>query len=94
MLAFRVYRASAGAVLLLSSLLSSTLAWPTYNLHNGDVAKHLHSGHMGKRQFDNPPGGGEDDDPTFNEEYDFIVAGGKPQFCATSWTTSPKMTRC
>jgi hypothetical protein len=62
-------QASLLALLSLSFLINTTLAWPTYNLHNSHLAK--------RQSSDNPPSGGEESDPVFNEEYDFIVAGGK-----------------
>jgi choline dehydrogenase len=59
-------KASVFALFSLSSLLSTTSAWPSYNLHHS------------KRQSSgvNPPSGGVEDEPNFNEEYDFIIAGG------------------
>lgn len=60
-------------VLSLSSLLSVTSAWPTFNLHNSQFAKR-------QGPSDTPPQGGVDNEPAFNEEYDFIIAGGMFQF--------------
>lgn len=49
--------------------ISTVSAWPNYNLHNSQHARRQSSG-------DNPPSGGTEEEPSFNEEYDFIVAGG------------------
>ncbi|KAF9701202.1 hypothetical protein EKO04_000040 [Ascochyta lentis] len=57
------------ALLTLSTLLSTVSAWPNFNLHNSRHAKRQSSG-------DNPPSGGAEEDLTFNEECDFIIAGG------------------
>lgn len=46
-------------------LLSSASAWPTYHA---------------KRQSSDTPPGGENSDPTFEEEYDFVIAGGIYKF--------------
>jgi choline dehydrogenase len=66
---FSAGKVSVWALLSLSSLLSTTSAWPSYNLHHSRHAKRQSSG-------DNPPSGGVEDEPNFNEEYDFIIAGG------------------
>ena len=49
-------------VFALTLLLTTSQAWPTY--------------HFSKRQSpgDSPPA--QSEDPTFEEEYDFIIAGG------------------
>ncbi|KAF1828868.1 glucose-methanol-choline oxidoreductase-like protein [Decorospora gaudefroyi] len=62
-------QASLCALLSLSSLVGLTSAWPTYNLHNSRLAKRQESSDL-------PAQGGGNDDPAFNEEYDFIIAGG------------------
>jgi choline dehydrogenase-like flavoprotein len=62
-------QASLCGLLSLSSLFNLTSAWPTYNLHNSQISKRQAPG-------DNPPSGGAEEEPVFNEEYDFIIAGG------------------
>jgi hypothetical protein len=62
-------QASTGVLLSLSTLISITSAWPTYNLHNSQFAKRQGSADL-------PSQGGQDEEQVFNEEYDFIVAGG------------------
>jgi len=64
-----VAKASTYALLSFSSLISITSAWPTYNLHNSQFAKRQGPGDL-------PSQGGQTEEPVFNEEYDFIVAGG------------------
>ncbi|KAI4635685.1 uncharacterized protein J4E87_000640 [Alternaria ethzedia] len=59
-------KASTYALLSFSSIAS---AWPTYNLHNSQFAKRQGPGDL-------PSQGGQTEEPVFNEEYDFIVAGG------------------
>ncbi|KAI8943833.1 hypothetical protein NX059_001806 [Plenodomus lindquistii] len=61
-------RASIYALVSLSSIINLSSAWPTNNLR--------HSKFAGRQSSDNPPSGGEAEDPTFNEEYDFVIAGG------------------
>jgi hypothetical protein len=62
-------QASTCVLLSCSSLIGIASAWPTYNLHNSQLAKR-----QGPAEL--PPQGGQDEEPVFNEEYDFIVAGG------------------
>lgn len=62
-------QASIWALLSLSSVFSLTAAWPTNNFHNFKNAKRQSS-------EDGPAAGEAEDEPVFNEEYDFIVAGG------------------
>ncbi|KAH7393093.1 glucose-methanol-choline oxidoreductase-like protein [Pyrenochaeta sp. MPI-SDFR-AT-0127] len=64
-----VGQVSLYALLSVSSLLSFTSAWPTYNLHHSQFPKRQSSG-------DTPPSQEAEKEPTFNEEYDFIIAGG------------------
>lgn len=66
---FTAAKASTYALLSFSSLISITSAWPTYNLHNSQFAKRQGPGDL-------PSQGGQTEEPVFNEEYDFIVAGG------------------
>jgi len=54
--------------LSISLLLSSAFAWPTYH----------------KRQSSDTPPGGQVPDPTFEEEYDFVIAGGMHDFLSTA----------
>lgn len=63
-----VGQASLLGLLSLSTLLGNSLAWPSYNLHNHNIAK--------RQSTENPPPGGNEAAPVFNEEYDFIIAGG------------------
>jgi choline dehydrogenase len=58
-------KTSVWGLLSFSLLFSTTSAWPNYNLHNSRHAKQS-------------PGddGVAKDEPKFNEEYDFIIAGG------------------
>lgn len=56
------------AVLSVSSLFTIASAWPTNNLR--------HSKFASRQSSDNPPSGGAEEEPKFNEEYDFIIAGG------------------
>ena len=51
---------STWTLLSISLLLSSASSWPTYH----------------KRQSSDTPPGGQIPDPTFEEEYDFVIAGG------------------
>ena len=63
-------RASTCVLLTLSSLFTITTAWPASNPHDSQFAK---------RQDSNgsPPQGSTDNEQPYNEEYDFIIAGGK-----------------
>lgn len=60
---------SVWVLVILSTLVSTVSAWPNYNLHNSRYAKRQSSG-------DNPPSGATEDNSTFNEKYDFVIAGG------------------
>ncbi|KAJ4398657.1 hypothetical protein N0V91_010012 [Didymella pomorum] len=62
-------RAFLWALFTSTALFSTVSAWPNYNLHNSRHAKRQSFG-------DDAPSGGSEDDPSFNEEYDFIIAGG------------------
>ncbi|KAF2855286.1 GMC oxidoreductase [Plenodomus tracheiphilus IPT5] len=61
-------QASLYAILSLSSLFSITSAWPTNNFR--------HSRFATRQSSENPPSGGVEEEPSFNEEYDFVIAGG------------------
>ncbi|CBX90569.1 similar to glucose-methanol-choline oxidoreductase:GMC oxidoreductase [Plenodomus lingam JN3] len=61
-------QASLYAILSVSSLFSIASAWPTNNLR--------HSKFASRQSSDNPPSGGAEEEPKFNEEYDFVIAGG------------------
>ncbi|KAL6707101.1 hypothetical protein ACN47E_004853 [Coniothyrium glycines] len=61
-------QATLWGLLSLSTFVSLSSAWPTYNLYNSKFSK--------RQSSDNPPSGGAEDQPNFNEEYDFIIAGG------------------
>ncbi|KAJ4318577.1 hypothetical protein N0V94_004355 [Neodidymelliopsis sp. IMI 364377] len=61
-------QASIWTLLYVSTLFSAVSAWPNYNLHNSRHAKRQSPG-------DNSLSGGAEG-PEFNEEYDFIIAGG------------------
>ncbi|OAL55282.1 glucose-methanol-choline oxidoreductase-like protein [Pyrenochaeta sp. DS3sAY3a] len=65
---FSAGQASIWALLSLSSVFSLTAAWPTNNFHNFKNAKRQSS-------EDGPAAVEAEDEPVFNEEYDFIVAG-------------------
>lgn len=65
MINFSAGKASVWGLLSLSLLFNTTSAWPSYNLHNSRQAK---------RSSDDD--GAAKDEPRFNEEYDFIIAGG------------------
>ena len=65
-------KASTYALLSFSSIVS---AWPTYNLHNSQFAKRQGPGDL-------PSQGGQTEEPVFNEDYDFIVAGGTSTLCS------------
>lgn len=62
-------QASLCTLLSVSSLFNQISAWPTYNLHNSQFAK--------RQSSESSPPGGVEEEPTFNEEYDFVIAGGK-----------------
>lgn len=65
----RYLTAAKAATYALLSFSSIASAWPTYNLHNSQFAKRQGPGDL-------PSQGGQTEEPVFNEEYDFIVAGG------------------
>ncbi|KAF3000872.1 hypothetical protein E8E13_007634 [Curvularia kusanoi] len=60
---------SVWSTLIIYTLIASVSAWPSYNLHNSRYAKRQSSG-------DSLPSGGAEEEPNFDEEFDFIIAGG------------------
>lgn len=62
-------QASTCVLLTLSSLLTVTTAWPTSNAYDSQFAKRHGSN-------ESPPQNGTDSEEPYNEEYDFIIAGG------------------
>lgn len=63
-----IRQASVWTCLSLSVLISTCSGWPTYNSYNSRA---------GKRQAPGSPQPGQpSEEPTFEEEYDFVIAGG------------------
>ncbi|EMD59246.1 hypothetical protein COCSADRAFT_41121 [Bipolaris sorokiniana ND90Pr] len=63
-----VGKASTCVLLTLSSLLHVTSAWPSFDLHNSQFAKRADSSA--------PRESAPDEDASYNEVYDFVIAGG------------------
>lgn len=63
-----VGQASTCVLLTLSSLLHVTSAWPSFDFYNSQFAK--------RADATTPRGSAPDDDASYNEVYDFVIAGG------------------